>query len=514
MWNLERTAVISEKIKAILPDTLIVWGGPEVQKDIEEYRRCCDVFFIGEGELIFTQFVSDYINGVDLPQFYISREPVDLNALSNPYIEGILVPQKGGAMLVETMRGCIYPCKYCFYSKSFKGLRFFPENQLEEIFRIACSHDVSEIYLMDPSFNCSKDLVKRLKEIGKLNNGRMNIHTEIRLEAVTEEIAICMAEAGIKSVEVGLQSVNDNVLKTVGRGWHREKFVKGAELLIEKGIDVKTGVIMGLPGEDLNGFMKTLDFVMENRLEEAMEIYPLSLIPGTVLRDISGDLGMEYMKCPPYWVLDSNGMDEREIRYAIEMVEHKLDIEFHPPVVPFFRNISDSYTFFMDLRHGDFNKKSDEFHKRLPGNSLTVIIDNGVRPSELEELGNYLAEQNSSTLLQIILDYEDVPDESICNKLAEYFSVDNTYFDSIHYFKTCRQKSHKLRFFHLTEDVSLLEEEQYCDTVIKYRSGMLDTCCDELEAFPLLLVDSSVEEEEIVKLKEFYSDFDRFLILL
>lgn len=512
MWNLERTAVVSEMIKSRNPEVKIVWGGPEVQEDIGDYP-CCDVFFVGEGEYIFADFIADCKEGKGHKRFYKSSEPVDLQKLNNPYSEGILVPEKGGAMLVETMRGCIYPCKYCFYSKSFKGLRYFPEEQLEEIFRIANDSGVSEIYLMDPSFNCSKDLKGRLENISRLNSRSINIHTEIRLEAVNGELADGLARAGVKSVEVGLQSVNDDVLKRVGRSWNMDKFILGGKLLKEKGIDIKTGVIMGLPGENMDGFMRTLDFVMEQELEESMEIYPLSLIPGTVLRDLAEEMGVTYMDVAPYWVLDSGGMDEREIRYLIEMVEHKLDIEFHTPVIPFFENFREDYLYHLDLRRSEEVPDPEEYFSRLPalGNSLTVVVDEKFTYECFAKLGRYLGENYPSALVQIILDYTDPSDETHCEKILSAFNIKSDYFDSIHYFKHCAQRSHSVRLFWLGEDPEVLEDELYCDPVIRYREGMLEEYSEELEAYPLMIVPYSIDDQEKSDLKEFYSGFERFL---
>ncbi|MCP5101810.1 MAG: radical SAM protein, partial [bacterium] len=442
---------------------------------------------------------------------------VDLEEVPNPYLEKILVPFEKEPMFLETMRGCPYLCKYCFYSKSYPSLRFFPEHALAEQFVLARDYGVPEIYLMDPSFNVAPELEKKLKLIRQANTSGIPIHTEIRLETVTPEIARDMKSAGFHSVEAGLQSVNEKSLAAIGRHWNREEFIRGARLLRENGIDVKTGVILGLPYDDPTDFERTIDFVMELNLEESMEIYPLSLIPGTVLRDQAANYGLSYMLNPPYWVLSTGHMGEKDIKYAVEMVEDKLGIEFFPPVIPRFENIHPTYIHFLDLREKPGYQLENLYrHPERVGGSLTVLANEETGIDRLLVLGDWLARKNPYTLVQLVLDRDTVPPEVDILRLRDAFHQPPHYFNHVHHYKIDSQRNYSFRIFHLTGNLetaeSYLYQPFYCDLVLRYTPRLLERGKDILDEKPIALVDSPIDEGELKELKRLYEGFENFLV--
>ena len=66
---------------------------------------------------------------------------------------------------------------------------------------------------------------------------------------------------GLRSVEVGLQSTNARALRAVNWAWRKDAFARGAELLRQEGIVVKTGIILGLPEDTPEDFAATVDFL-------------------------------------------------------------------------------------------------------------------------------------------------------------------------------------------------------------------------------------------------------------
>jgi len=518
MWNIERNLHLARKIKEQNPDTRIILGGPEIDANHWALENPhIDSFCIGEGEGAFMDFLRDHREGKPLKRIYRSPGPVDLKTVPNPYLEKVLIPHEKESMFLETMRGCPYLCKYCFYSKSHAALRFFPEDHLSRLFALARDHGVPEIYLMDPSFNVTPGLKEKLRHIRSLNTTGIPIHTEIRLESVTPETARLMKDAGFRSVEAGLQSVNKKSLAAIGRIWNRRRFIQGAANLQEQGIDIKTGVIMGLPYDTMNDFERTLDFVMDLNLEESMEIYPLSLIPGTQLRDDARMLGITHMEHPPYWVLSTGYMGEKELKRAVETVEHKLDIEFFPPVIPRFENVLPAYIHFLDLREKAGCRLDVLYrHPERVSGSLTVLMDEKTAVHDLEPLGKFLREENPSTLVQLVMDRHTPPPGEHIRRLTDAFYRPRHYFNHIHHYKIDTQRRYSLRFFHLTADLETAESYLYlpypCDLVLRYTPQLLERGRDILEEKPILLVDSPIEETQANELKQIYNGFENFLI--
>ena len=118
MWNIDRNIHLAKKIKETNPDIFVVFGGPEIDRQHWALKnKSIDAFVIGEGEDTFIDLIKDLKNGNQLKRIYQSTKPVNLKEIPNPYLEKILVPWRNESMFLETMRGCPYHCKYCFYSK-------------------------------------------------------------------------------------------------------------------------------------------------------------------------------------------------------------------------------------------------------------------------------------------------------------------------------------------------------------------------------------------------------------
>jgi len=521
MWNIGRNIYLAEKIKAIHPDSLVVFGGPEIQSRHWALKKdFIDAFFIGEGEGLFADFIHYIKNKKNEKRIYRQTKPLNLNRIPNPYLEKILSPRPGESLFLETMRGCPYACKYCFYSKSCDKLRFFPGSQLPELFALARENRIAEIYFMDPSFNLTPQLKEKLERVRKLNTAAISIHTEIRLEGITPQTAPIMKAAGFRSVEAGLQTVNRRSLQAIGRTWDKDKFIRGAHLLLEQDIEIKCGIILGLPydyPEDLNN---TLELIKELNIVDSMEIYPLSLIPGTRLREEAAVLDIEYMPHPPYWVLSTHAMTHKDLKYAVEFIENKLDIEFFPPIIPCFRNSHPGFIHFLDLR--DKGRSADLLQAlfRSPqqvGHNLTIVTTENSDFNKLAEVGLWLQQVSPFTLVQLVFDGNRIPPVKFLQQLAKNFFYPPQYFNHIHHYKADSQNMYSLRFFHMTSDLKVAEsylyQPRFCDLVLRFTPRLLEQGRDLLEEKPILVVDSPLSEKYLQELTQIYQDFENFLIL-
>jgi hypothetical protein len=384
---------------------------------------------------------------------------------------------------------------------------------------MAQNYNVPELYFMDPSFNVTPQLKTKLERIQHLNTTGIPIHTEIRLEGVTKEIAQLMKKAGFRSVEAGLQSVNEKSLAAINRNWDKEEFIQGAQLLLEQGIDVKTGVILGLPYDDLSDLEHTLDFVIDLNLAESLEIYPLSLIPGTQLRDEAQSMGISYMPHPPYWVLSTQYMSQKDLKFAVEMMENKLEIEFFPPIIPRFKNIHPDYLHFLDLREKDkLNNQLNVLYRNPEriGHSLTILMSENVDLTQLVELGRWLQTESPFTLVQLVMDRNSIPPDEDIKRLSSAFYNSHHYFNYIHHYKADTQGQYSLRFFHLTDNLQIAEsylyQPRYCDLILRYTPGTIEKARDILQEKPILLVEGPIHEEELTELKRIYQGFENFLV--
>ena len=328
-WNLQRSLFFAKKLKEKCSPR-IIFGGPEITPDNSLLDSAHSDFLVyGEGEAVFRRLLRD-------PKFWQKQKAAQpagaiFKNSPSPYIQDLLEPQIENMMLLETQRGCPYRCGYCYYNKSHKGAAFTDEALLLRGIQWAIDHEVRELYLLDPSLNVRPGLKNLLKKISAINKDRrLAFISEIRAEAVDAQLADLFAAAGFCWFEIGLQSTNPRALKIMNRSTRIKRFAQGARFLKQRGIVPAIDLIAGLPGDDLQGFQRSVEFVVENNLADDVQVFPLSVLPGTDFRLRSAELGLRFEKSPPYMLVENPTFGADDILMAFDYAEARLDVVLYP----------------------------------------------------------------------------------------------------------------------------------------------------------------------------------------
>lgn len=518
MWNIERSLYLAQRIKESVNNSLIIIGGPEIiENRLMLENNFVDFYVTGEGEKIFSDIINNNVVGKKQSKFIKQENPLDLNLITNPYPADILPLSKNETMLLETMRGCSSKCTYCYYGKSFPKIRYFEKQEIEKFFLKANKSDIKEIYIMDPSFDHCKNLNDKLSFIAKCNASKIPIHTEIHLETVNEKNIHLFKDAGISSVEAGLQSTNPLALKNVKRKFNMGKFLKGAELVQKNNIKITTGLIVGLPGDTLEGFEETLDFVISNDLSEGVEIYPLSVLPGSTLSETASKDKIEYMKAPPYYATSTNTMKYDDFVFAEDIVKQKLDMDLYEPVLAHFYNHDDIITF-MDLRRKIKNDELINLLKKI-GNNLTLLI-NHKNLSDLnlfKEIDNIISDSNPFTLVQIVVECNKPLENKAAKDLNRIFSNNNGYFENTRIFHKDNQNRYSVRFFQITSNIETFIKldhwKTFWDPLFNIKKGMNDNAYNFLKnKIPMIVIDKNISQKELNKILSIYKNYESFIM--
>jgi hypothetical protein len=322
-WNLARSLYFAEKLKAHYTPR-IIFGGSEITPDNHSMlSEAVDFYVYGEGEAIFLKLLED-------PATWEKRSSMEpagalFKKSPSPYLQNLLEPEIENVMLLETQRGCPYRCGYCYYNKSHDGLSFADETHLLQGVQWALDQRVKELYLLDPSLNAHPGLEDLLRKISKINKNRhLKIISEIRAEAIDEKLADLLAAAGFSWFEIGLQTTNPRALKIMNRPTHIKRFAQGAKHLKQSGMAPVIDLIVGLPGGH------SVQFLAENKLADDVQVFPLSVLPGTDFRLNSHELGLQYDKSPPYALIENATFSADDMLLAFDHAEVRLDAVLFP----------------------------------------------------------------------------------------------------------------------------------------------------------------------------------------
>ena len=84
-----------------------------------------------------------------------------------------------------------------------------------------------------------------------------------RPDTITKEKLDVAKELGVTRISVNPQTLNDDILKEIGRNHTRDDFYNAYRIAVESGIkDINVDLIAGLPGDDFKSFSETLDGII------------------------------------------------------------------------------------------------------------------------------------------------------------------------------------------------------------------------------------------------------------
>jgi len=106
-----------------------------------------------------------------------------------------------------------------------------------------------------------------------------------------------MKRAGCNEVLFGIESADENILKTIRKGITPEDMRRGVKIATDAGLSVFTSFILGLPGESPETARKSLAFANElnNNYGSNYAFHILAPLPGTELYERVTDYGLRIL---------------------------------------------------------------------------------------------------------------------------------------------------------------------------------------------------------------------------
>jgi histone acetyltransferase (RNA polymerase elongator complex component) len=112
-----------------------------------------------------------------------------------------------------------------------------------------------------------------------------SIRLSTRPDALSEETLLMLNQYGVKTIEVGVQSMVDEVLLQSKRGHIAEDSTAAILRLKRQGFEVGVHLMIGLPGDSCDKFLQTLDQMVDHR-PDFVRIHPTLVLKGASLEEL------------------------------------------------------------------------------------------------------------------------------------------------------------------------------------------------------------------------------------
>ena len=228
VWNRDLALEIASILKQRRPGLVIFAGGAEATADQVGVLGdpAMDFVLPGEGEDLIVETLGRLLKGATPQEIAASARPMpvkDLATLPSPYLDGTLRPADYGGALWELSRGCPFTCDFCFESRGTAGIRRVPMDRVEAELDLFAASGIREVFVLDPTFNYHKANAKQVLRLIAAKAPDIHFFFEIRSEFIDREMAGLFAAIRC-SLQIGLQSAHDEVLRNISRSFDPADF--------------------------------------------------------------------------------------------------------------------------------------------------------------------------------------------------------------------------------------------------------------------------------------------------
>lgn len=207
-----------------------------------------------------------------------------------------MVKRRGESRLIVPLfipnEGCPYRCIYCNQEKVTERAAPLSRDAIREIIETSMqsdkyrNSDIREIAFFGGTFtNLSEQrMIYYLDSVVPyLRDGLFHwIRVSTRPDTITPNRLEIMKKYGVRVVEIGAQSMDDNVLRLSRRGHTLRHITHAVEMLKEYGFYAGIQLMPGLPGDSREIFLDGIKRVIQLK-PYCVRLYPAVILKGTVL---------------------------------------------------------------------------------------------------------------------------------------------------------------------------------------------------------------------------------------
>jgi radical SAM superfamily enzyme YgiQ (UPF0313 family) len=231
----ELCARILDEVKENFPWVKIVVGGPVfnwyMAKGINMISTKVDAVFEGEGENSFLKYCDYVFKKGAHPPFTIKNsvkvippsDQFDMQTCGMRFEKNDFIVA-GESLPLEFSRGCIFKCKFCQYPHLGKDKDDF-NRPIESIKETLLYHyenfGTTRYHISDDTLNSHRERTKKFYEMTKTLPFKLEYVGYVRLDLldIWPEQQDLLPESGLVSCLFGIESLNENSCKQVGKGW-------------------------------------------------------------------------------------------------------------------------------------------------------------------------------------------------------------------------------------------------------------------------------------------------------
>lgn len=312
IWNASNAREVLTLLKQLKPELPVVLGGPEVSYELDQpLVELADYVVTGEGDLAFAELCHRLLAGERPAERIVvgGRPPTEkLQLPYHLYEEDDLAHR---VVYVEASRGCPFRCEFCLSSLD-PGVRAFSLERFLEAMEQLHRRGLRRFKFVDRTFNLKVETGRAILNFFRQRlSDDLFLHFEMIPDRLPEGLREPLASfpPGTLQFEIGIQTFDPEVSARISRRQNYERLEENFRFLrTHTGVHVHADLIVGLPGETLDGFATGFDRLVALDPQE-IQVGILKRLRGTPIVRHDQQFAMVYSQEPPYELLRNSTLD-------------------------------------------------------------------------------------------------------------------------------------------------------------------------------------------------------------
>ena len=293
---------LANLIKQSNSGTTVVLGGPQATFLDEECldNSTADAVVRGEGERTMLDIAGSVESGgtcdfdgvtfrdadtfiknpdrkliVDLDDIPVpARDLLPMDKYSPPHSTGVI-----------SSRGCPFRCIFCassnLYHKRFRSRSAY--NVFEEVAQLV-AQGYENVTMLDDNFILNKERAFEFADLVEEHRLEFDWSCTGRVDSIDEDLLRRLSEVGCNGLFFGIESASNETLKLIKKGFTADQVIDAFDLLKKYKYATTASFMIGLPGDDRQKVIDTID--LAKRIKPDFAMFSVTTpYPGTELYD-------------------------------------------------------------------------------------------------------------------------------------------------------------------------------------------------------------------------------------
>ncbi len=158
-------------------------------------------------------------------------------------------------------RSCPYHCTFCFHPSGSTYRTRSLDSVFREIDWLLAHYNINYIALREELFAINPERIKAFCE--RISHYPIYWSVQLRMNQMTEEVMAALKKANCLYVFLGIESMDDTVLKSMRKGINTGQITRALQMAQTYGITTRSGLIFGDVAETPRSAARSLEWILE-----------------------------------------------------------------------------------------------------------------------------------------------------------------------------------------------------------------------------------------------------------